>query len=62
MPKHLRQTSGSAERSAMRTSPRVLSVVSVSWRQRVGLGALVFFTVKGLAWLLVPAVLAWWAH
>ncbi len=27
--------------------------------KRVGIGAFCFFLVKGLAWLTVPAILAW---
>ena len=30
------------------------------WLRRFGLFAFVFFLVKGLAWLAVPAALAWW--
>lgn len=28
---------------------------------RFGLAAFIFFTVKGLLWLIVPAAIAWWA-
>lgn len=29
-----------------------------TWTRRVGVGGIVFFTVKGLAWLVVPALIA----
>lgn len=33
------------------------------WVAYAGIGAFTFFLVKGLAWLIVPAVLIWWgAH
>lgn len=28
---------------------------------RFGLALLIFYTVKGLLWLIVPAAIAWWA-
>lgn len=34
---------------------------SGSWIAKLGWAAFVFFLVKGLAWLTVPAVLAWWS-
>jgi len=30
------------------------------WLATVGLGAFLFFTVKGLAWLVVPALIIWY--
>lgn len=33
----------------------------VKWAKRVGIWGVVFFTVKGLLWLIVPAVLVWWS-
>ncbi len=30
------------------------------WAKRIGVWGIVFFTVKGLLWLIVPAVLVWW--
>ena len=32
-----------------------------AWLRRVGLIGVLFFTIKGLAWLTVPAVIAWWS-
>ena len=32
------------------------------WAARAGFGLVLFFLIKGLAWLAVPAVLAWWAY
>ena len=31
------------------------------WGRRLGAAAFLFFLIKGLMWLIVPAVLAWWA-
>jgi len=31
------------------------------WTKRVGIGAFLFFLVKGLLWLIVPAVVAYFA-
>jgi hypothetical protein len=31
------------------------------WTKRVGVGAFLFFLVKGLLWLIVPAVIAYCA-
>lgn len=36
-------------------------VQSAKWARRLGLAAFLFFLIKGLAWLAVPAVLAAWA-
>jgi hypothetical protein len=33
----------------------------VPWYARLGVAAFMFFLIKGLLWLTVPAVLAWWA-
>ena len=30
------------------------------WLATIGLGAFLFFTVKGLAWLIVPALIIWY--
>ena len=30
------------------------------WLKYAGIGAFTFFLVKGLAWLIVPAVLVWY--
>jgi len=30
------------------------------WGRRIGAAAIVFFLIKGLAWLVVPALLVWW--
>ena len=31
------------------------------WTKRVGIGAFLFFLVKGLLWLIVPAIIAYCA-
>ncbi len=31
------------------------------WGKWLGVGAFSFFLIKGLCWLTIPAVLAWWA-
>jgi hypothetical protein len=31
------------------------------WFARFGVAAFAFFFIKGLLWLTVPAVVAWWA-
>ncbi|MCC6428407.1 MAG: hypothetical protein IT435_16500 [Phycisphaerales bacterium] len=35
--------------------------VKKPWLRRLGAGAFFFFLIKGLLWLIVPAVLAWTA-
>ncbi len=30
------------------------------WLKYAGVGAFLFFTIKGLLWLVVPALLIWW--
>jgi hypothetical protein len=30
------------------------------WLATLGIGAFLFFTIKGLAWLAVPALVIWW--
>jgi len=30
------------------------------WVKRIGVWGIIFFTVKGLLWLIVPAVLVWY--
>jgi hypothetical protein len=32
-----------------------------AWAAKFGYAGILFFTVKGLCWLLVPAILAWYA-
>ena len=32
----------------------------ITWVKRLGFWGIIFFTVKGLLWLIVPAVLVWW--
>lgn len=34
---------------------------SLRWGRRLGVAAFLFFLIKGLAWLIVPAVLAYLA-
>jgi hypothetical protein len=31
----------------------------MSWLKRLGFGGFMFFLIKGLLWLSIPAVLAW---
>lgn len=31
------------------------------WLRRLGVAGFLFFLIKGLLWLIVPAVAAWWA-
>jgi hypothetical protein len=31
------------------------------WFARFGAAAFAFFLIKGLLWLIVPAVIAWWS-
>lgn len=33
---------------------------SLSWWQRLGFYGFMFFLIKGLLWLIVPAVIVWW--
>lgn len=30
------------------------------WAKRIGVWGIIFFTVKGLLWLIVPAVFVWY--
>jgi hypothetical protein len=30
------------------------------WVKRLGVAGFIFFTIKGLLWLIIPAVLVWW--
>lgn len=30
------------------------------WLATLGIGAFLFFTIKGLAWLIVPALIIWY--
>ena len=34
---------------------------ALTWVRRLGVAGFLFFLIKGLAWLIVPSVLAWWA-
>jgi hypothetical protein len=40
--------------------PRISSTTE-RWTKRVGLAAFLFFLVKGLLWLIVPTVIAYFA-
>ena len=31
------------------------------WTRRLGAAAFLFFLIKGLMWLIVPAVVVWWS-
>lgn len=32
----------------------------ITWVKRLGIAGFLFFFIKGLLWLIVPAVLIWW--
>jgi hypothetical protein len=32
----------------------------VSWFARIGIVGFLFFTLKGLLWFLIPALILWW--
>jgi hypothetical protein len=32
----------------------------VTWLKRLGIAGFLFFFIKGVLWLIVPAVLVWW--
>jgi len=32
------------------------------WARRLGVAAFLLFLIKGLAWLIVPALLVWWGR
>jgi hypothetical protein len=32
----------------------------MKWLARFGVGAFAFFFIKGMLWLIVPALLLWW--
>jgi len=34
---------------------------AVKWTKRVGLAAFLFFLIKGLLWLVIPAIIAYFA-
>jgi hypothetical protein len=40
------------------TSRRPLRCPLPKWARRLGLGAFLFFLIKGLAWLIVPGLVA----
>jgi hypothetical protein len=50
---------GPAEGSADR--PPSTCPVKSPWIRRLGVAGFLFFFIKGLAWLIVPTILAWWA-
>jgi len=31
------------------------------WTKRLGVAGFLFFFIKGLLWLIIPAVLIWWS-
>lgn len=33
---------------------------AVAWLKRLGLAGFLFFFIKGMMWLLVPAAIVWW--
>jgi hypothetical protein len=45
----------------MRTEPQNEERPAHRWTKRVGLAAFLFFLVKGLLWLIVPAVIAYFS-
>jgi hypothetical protein len=36
--------------------------LGVRWLQRLGVAGFAFFLIKGLLWLTVPALLAYWGY
>ncbi len=44
-------------------APRTLQVApssrAIGWLKRLGFGGFMFFLIKGLLWLAIPALLAW---
>lgn len=50
------QTTGAAEAAA----PRVLGCPLPKWARRMGLAVFLFFLIKGLLWLIIPAGLIVW--
>jgi len=34
---------------------------SLKWTKRIGLAAFLFFVIKGMLWLLIPAIIAYFA-
>ena len=51
----------SAPRQVSEESTRGGSHQAARWGKRLGVVAFLFFLIKGLAWLIVPAVIAIWA-
>ena len=50
-------TQQNSEQARSRANARV----AAGWGKRLGVAAFLFFLIKGLAWLIVPAVIAVWA-
>ena len=45
----------------MQEEPVKDNSTAVKWTKRVGIAAFLFFLIKGLLWLIVPAVVAYFA-
>jgi hypothetical protein len=45
----------------MSEEPRKRKCPAVNWTKRFGVAAFLFFLIKGLLWLLIPAVAAYYA-
>jgi hypothetical protein len=45
----------------MSEEPRKRKCPAVSWTRRFGVAAFLFFLIKGLLWLIIPAVAAYYA-
>jgi hypothetical protein len=44
-----------------RSKLRVSDMRAATWIKRIGFWGFLFFLVKGLLWLIVPALVAFWA-
>ena len=45
----------------MNEEPKIRKCPAVGWVKRFGVAGLLFFLIKGLLWLIVPAVVAYFA-
>ena len=55
----MKQESPERERADVRAVGPARCPLPVWWR-RLGLGAFLFFLIKGLAWLALPVLAVWW--
>ncbi len=45
--------------STTTTQPTLRGSRAVAWVKRLGVAGFMFFFIKGLLWLVIPAVIAW---